>query len=71
MNQNTFDFWFDLSPKCTSKCQAEGRYPCGEVMVPVQKRHEIFFPFHYAKPVGAVSISLKCYISYLVIAILD
>lgn len=27
MNQNVFDFLFDLSPKCVSKSQAEGNTP--------------------------------------------
>lgn len=51
INQNIFDFLFDLSPKCTWKSQAESNTPTEKQQCLLKKGHEILFPFCYAKPV--------------------
>lgn len=70
MNQNIFDFLFDLSPKCVSKSQAEGNTPAEKQQCLLKKGAWNLISILLCQ--ACVScVSPEYYMSYRMIATLD
>lgn len=66
MKQDRFDFWFDLSPKCTSKSQAESNTPAEKQQCLLKKGMKSYF--HFVSQACVSCVSPEYYMSYQMIA---